>query len=190
MDNRERIMECAEELFYYKGYDATGVQEIVDKAGISKPTLYYYFGSKQGLLEAILNVKAEKLRQRIREEMGQPEDIKRKLHRLAGVYYHFFVEEHKFYMLLMALFYSARENEAYQTVKPYLSEFHLWVYQVFEDAADELGNMNGRQQQFSISFIGALNQYMVVAWDQGTLEDGGQEQIDRLVDQYLHGIFS
>ncbi len=44
MDNRERILQCALELFYAKGYDAVGVQEIAQKAGITKPTLYYYFG--------------------------------------------------------------------------------------------------------------------------------------------------
>ena len=49
MDNRERILQCALELFYAKGYDAVGVQEIAQKAGITKPTLYYYFGSKYGL---------------------------------------------------------------------------------------------------------------------------------------------
>ena len=43
MDNRELIVQSALELFYARGYDAVGVQEIVDKAGISKPTLYYYF---------------------------------------------------------------------------------------------------------------------------------------------------
>ena len=37
-----------------KGYDAVGVQEIAQKAGITKPTLYYYFGSKYGLLETLL----------------------------------------------------------------------------------------------------------------------------------------
>ena len=41
MDNRERILQCALELFYAKGYDAVGVQEIAQKAGITKPTLYY-----------------------------------------------------------------------------------------------------------------------------------------------------
>ena len=54
MDNRERILQCALELFYAKGYDAVGVQEIAQKAGITKPTLYYYFGSKYGLLETLL----------------------------------------------------------------------------------------------------------------------------------------
>ena len=41
MDNQERIMECALDLFYAKGYDAVGVQEIAETAGITKPTLYY-----------------------------------------------------------------------------------------------------------------------------------------------------
>ncbi len=32
------------------GYDAMGIQRIVEAARITKPTLYHYFGSKQGLL--------------------------------------------------------------------------------------------------------------------------------------------
>ena len=43
MDNKETIMTCALDLFYARGYDGVGVQEIADAAGITKPTLYYYF---------------------------------------------------------------------------------------------------------------------------------------------------
>ena len=53
MDNREAILSEALHLFYVRGYDAVGVQEIVDAAGVTKPTLYYYFGSKKGLLETL-----------------------------------------------------------------------------------------------------------------------------------------
>lgn len=190
MDNREKILQCAEELFYSRGYDAAGVQEIVEMAGVTKPTLYYYFGSKRGLLEAILEAKSGKLHRSIEEETGKAGDVRGKLHALAGVLCRFFLEERKFYMLLMALFYSARENEAYQTVQPYLVEFYCSVRQVFEQAAFELGNMRGRQEQFAISFIGAVHQYLVFAWDKGTLEDKGTEQMEELVNQYLYGIFS
>ena len=41
MDNRELLLNTALELFHAKGYDAVGVQEIVDRAGVTKPTLYY-----------------------------------------------------------------------------------------------------------------------------------------------------
>ena len=41
MDNRMNILEKALHLFYEKGYDAIGVQEIADAAGVTKPTLYH-----------------------------------------------------------------------------------------------------------------------------------------------------
>ena len=48
------ILEEALKLFSNNGYEATGVQEICEQAGVTKPTLYHYFGSKQGLLDAVL----------------------------------------------------------------------------------------------------------------------------------------
>lgn len=191
MENKERIMQCAEELFYSRGYDATGVQEIVDRAGVTKPTLYYYFGSKKGLLKAILDVKFGRLNPELEKVVLQCGDIREELYSLAGVYYDFFVEEYKFYMLLMALFYSARENEAYQTVKPYYESFYETVVKVFDERAAELGNMNGRQRQFAISFIGVINQYLTLGFN---AETGkciiSREQIYGIVDQFMYGIFS
>ena len=40
--NKETITEIAIKLFSEKGYDAVGVQQICEKAKITKPTLYYY----------------------------------------------------------------------------------------------------------------------------------------------------
>src|SRR5512136_798093 len=54
MDNRAAILACALKLFAARGYDAVGVQEIAEAAGIQKPTLYHYFGSKSGLLGTLL----------------------------------------------------------------------------------------------------------------------------------------
>lgn len=46
---RERLLTEALQLFNTKGYAATSVREIVAAAGVSKPTLYYYFASKEGI---------------------------------------------------------------------------------------------------------------------------------------------
>ena len=50
----QRIVEAAIEVFCRKGYDAASVREIVEAAGVTKPVLYYYFGSKEGLFTHIL----------------------------------------------------------------------------------------------------------------------------------------
>ena len=51
---RDRLLEAALEVFNRKGYAAASVREIVNAAGVTKPSLYYYFGSKEGLYLAIL----------------------------------------------------------------------------------------------------------------------------------------
>ncbi|MCD7717366.1 MAG: TetR/AcrR family transcriptional regulator [Lachnospiraceae bacterium] len=94
MDNRIRLLQCANELFYEKGYDAVGVQEIVARAGLTKPTLYYYFGSKKGLLEALVAERFERLRGMYREldARSQRNDlrIEEALHWLADIFCGFF----------------------------------------------------------------------------------------------------
>ena len=50
------IARTAARLFAERGYDATSVREIVEAAGVAKPTMYYYFRSKEGLAQALLTV--------------------------------------------------------------------------------------------------------------------------------------
>ncbi len=57
---RERLMDAGTTLFSERGYASTTVREIVDRAGVTKPVLYYYFKSKEGLFHAILDSASEK----------------------------------------------------------------------------------------------------------------------------------
>ena len=192
MENRALLLQCAKELFYAKGYDAVSVQEIVEKAGLTKPTLYYYFGSKIGVLQTLIDTKFEELRIFIRKALDSEGDIRAHLYRLAEAYCYCFEQDREFYMLMMALFYSARENEAYKVTRPYVTEFYRTVVQVFENASGELGNMNGRQRQFAVGFIGTVNHYLLVhcELDPEQKEEISREQITALVNQFMYGIFS
>ena len=58
-DARMRILESAIEIFAKKGYVASSVREIVLAAGVTKPVLYYYFGSKEGLFRSIVQSAVE-----------------------------------------------------------------------------------------------------------------------------------
>jgi len=59
---RERLLNAATELFCRKGINAIGVDTIVAKAGVAKSTLYKLYGSKEGLVEAVLKAEGEQWR--------------------------------------------------------------------------------------------------------------------------------
>lgn len=60
-DTRNKIIETASELFYKKGYNSTGINEIIRESGIAKATLYSHFKAKEDLLVAYLDAKDAEL---------------------------------------------------------------------------------------------------------------------------------
>jgi AcrR family transcriptional regulator len=52
---RERILASAEKLFATRGYSAVGVRQLASEAGVNIAMISYYFGSKQGVLEELIN---------------------------------------------------------------------------------------------------------------------------------------
>jgi AcrR family transcriptional regulator len=58
----ERILRTALDLFAVRGYDATSVREICEAAGITKPTLYHFYKSKDGVLRALVAAGFEQFR--------------------------------------------------------------------------------------------------------------------------------
>ena len=49
------ILDAAEELFYARGYHETAISDIVKSIGVAQGTFYYYFKSKDEILEALIN---------------------------------------------------------------------------------------------------------------------------------------
>jgi len=54
---RQTIIETASDLFYHNGYNLTGINEVIQEAGIAKATLYNHFKSKDDLCSAYLTHK-------------------------------------------------------------------------------------------------------------------------------------
>lgn len=190
MDNRAVILNCALELFYKRGYDAAGMQEIAEAAGITKPTLYYYFKSKQGLLEALIKEKGELLFRQVTEVKNRELSFEERLHELTGVYARFAGEEHHFYFMMLGLMYSPMESEAHKVALPFITRQYETIVDIFADAGSYLGNMNGRQEQFAIGYLGTINCYMLVHREKNMKEMLEETKIDALLHQFLHGICS
>ncbi|WP_053742725.1 ScbR family autoregulator-binding transcription factor [Streptomyces sp. NRRL WC-3618] len=52
---RQRVLLAAAEIFDEAGYENAAVSQIVERAGLTLGALYFHFGSKQGLAEALMN---------------------------------------------------------------------------------------------------------------------------------------
>ena len=193
MDNREKILSSALQLFYEKGYDAVGIQEICQKAGITKPTLYHYFGSKYGLLETVLEYYFSDFLEQVTEATQFHNSMEESLMLLASTIIDFATGHYEEYMLLMALTYSAQNNEVYKAVSPYISKLHNLIVDLFEQATHLLGNMNGRQKQFAVGFLGLINHYILFLGyqdDEDPRMEVSEERKRSLVHQFMHGIYS
>ncbi len=54
VEARERLLAAALVQFTLRGYAATSVRELCEAAGVTKPVLYYYFKSKEGLYQQLM----------------------------------------------------------------------------------------------------------------------------------------
>src|SRR5947209_20018328 len=83
------IAQVAARLFAARGYDATPVRAIVEAAGVTKPTLYYHFGSKEGLAQALFTVPMARLVAAWRAILAGPADPVAKLEASAEAHFAF-----------------------------------------------------------------------------------------------------
>jgi AcrR family transcriptional regulator len=67
---RERLLDAADELFYENGINLVGIDRVIEHAGVAKASLYDCFGSKEELIRAYLERRAEKRQARIVERIA------------------------------------------------------------------------------------------------------------------------
>ena len=82
----QRILREALALFSARGYDATSVREICEAAGIAKPTLYHFFGSKEGVYQALVDGALTRFRSNVAEDLESPGRLAERLKRMARSY--------------------------------------------------------------------------------------------------------
>lgn len=93
--DRERlILEVAGQVFARGGYHAGSMDEIAELAGVSKPMLYAYFGSKEGLYVAYIDSTGRELVQRIVAAASREDPVRTRLIARINEFLAF-VEEHR-----------------------------------------------------------------------------------------------
>jgi AcrR family transcriptional regulator len=188
MDNRENLLKCALGLFALNGYDAVGVQAISDAAGIGKPTMYHYFGSKSGLLEALLKENLDPFMTSLEAAARYRGDIRASLHAVAGAFFDFARRKPRFYRFYLSMWFAPRESEAFKAMQAFSTRQQELIERLFSDAAEDHGNMRGRQRSYAASFLGMVNTYIMLSLN--GYADLDEAFVSSLLHHYMHGIFS
>jgi len=186
-DNRAKILACAITLFSSRGFDAVGVQEVADAAGIKKPTLYHYFGSKSGLLKTVLDETFVDLFAALEKVEYNP-NVVDTLEAITKLYFDFASAHRAFYRMQLSMWFSPAESDPFKAVAAVNEKQQQLLEALFLKAADDHGNMRGRHQAYAATFLGMLNTYIALGLNgYAKLND---ELASKAVHQFMHGIFS
>ena len=184
--NKEVILEVALELFSKKGYDATGIQEIVTDAGFTKPTLYYYFGNKKGILTAMTEVYGEKMKNMLfkaTDYIGDP--IKHFTQTLEGQV-KFASYNPEFFRLYMQSVTGGVESELYTAFEDFRNAVSEIYKVLFKNSLSLFGNMKGYENLFAKSFKSLVETTALNALNgEITIDD---DTVYRIIRAFCYGV--
>ncbi|MGH8792476.1 MAG: TetR/AcrR family transcriptional regulator [Stackebrandtia sp.] len=86
---RRQLLDAAQEVFVANGYHSTAMDDIAERAGVSKPVLYQHFPGKLELYLALLETHGDALVDTVRTAMESTKDNKTRVHRAMQAYFDF-----------------------------------------------------------------------------------------------------
>ena len=97
---RAQLLVAARDVFAAQGYHAAAMDDIAEKAGVSKPVLYQHFPGKLELYRALLTTYADELVNRVREAINRTQDNRERVHAAVAAYFDFVAGEGHAYRLV------------------------------------------------------------------------------------------
>jgi AcrR family transcriptional regulator len=189
-DNKSTILQIALGLFAERGYEAVGVAELCDASGVAKPTLYHYYGSKRGLLDAIIRERGGPLLARVSRAAAafSPYDVPQVLEGIALAFAASAKADDAFARLRLTLAFAPPSSEGGEAVRALNDALFGQVEAFFRSAASFHGNMKGRSEPYAAAYIGTVDSYVgLYLAKRSSLSD---EVVKGAVRQFMYGIFS
>jgi AcrR family transcriptional regulator len=88
-ERREQLLDAARTAFVHTGYHATAMDDIAERAGVSKPVLYQHFPSKLDLYLGLLDQQAHTLVDLIEQALQSTEDNEQRIAATVDAYFEF-----------------------------------------------------------------------------------------------------
>lgn len=99
-ERRGQLLGAASEVFVDRGYHAAGMDEIADRAGVSKPVLYQHFSSKLELYLAVLAQHVDNLVSGVRQALRTTTDNRQRLRAAVQAFFDFIEHDSQGYRLI------------------------------------------------------------------------------------------
>src|SRR4051812_29175347 len=97
---RLQLLRAAQDVFVAQGFHAAAMDDIADRAGVSKPVLYQHFPGKRDLYLALLEEHVSELADRVAAAMGGTDDNRARVDAAVGAYYDFIDAEGEAFRLV------------------------------------------------------------------------------------------
>ena len=108
-ERRRQLLDAALEVFVSQGYHAAAMDDIAERAGVSKPVLYQHFPGKLDLYLALLDQSVDELVATVRDALGSTADNKQRVAATFTAYFEYVAGEGQAFRLV---FESDLSNEA------------------------------------------------------------------------------
>jgi AcrR family transcriptional regulator len=113
-ERRGQLLAAASEVFVFRGFHAAGMDEIADRAGVSKPVLYQHFSSKLELYLAVLQRHVDNLVSGVRQALRTTTDNRRRLRSAVQAFFDFIEHDSQGYRLIFENDYVSEPQVAAQ----------------------------------------------------------------------------
>jgi AcrR family transcriptional regulator len=100
-ERREQLIGVGRQVFAERGFEAASVEEIADRADVSKPVVYEHFGGKEGLYAVIVDREMQRLLELILTTLGEAEHPRAMVERAAEAFLRYIEEERDGFRILI-----------------------------------------------------------------------------------------
>lgn len=185
-DNKDLILNNSITLFSKKGFDGVGVQEICEVSQITKPTLYYFYKSKQGLLQAIADIKGNELLEKIKAAAVYEHDFIKGLTQILTAEIDYAEANRDFFKLHFSLLNSPKDSDAFQIYESLKKKFDKVFEEFFINSANEFGNMRGKEKLYSVLFHNNVTSVAMLCANKALKKN--DQNVYQIVHSFVYGV--
>ncbi len=188
-DTVTRLLDSALVLFSEKGYEGASIREIIERAGVTRPVLYYYFENKEHLFCRLVETWFARMAAEIDDKLDGVEGCRERLTAFITQSFDLALRSPSVVRLVFQVFLSPTLEHLQ------LDRDALWgprfsqVTAIMQDGIDS-GVLNGENSgTLAMAFCGLMD-YHVMSYVNHAEQELSEELARRLVDLFLNGAFA